>query len=93
MSPIYLYGCDRCNGKREILQGISDDAPICCNEPMTRLPTCPAKIEVKDKRGIRKYPEGYKEDYAKDYQGRLQGRKETKPTRKLAPARLKSTLR
>lgn len=82
MSPIYLYSCGECQGEAEVLQPFNSEPPVCCGVSMSKLPTAPAKIEIK---GI--HSGGYKKDYAKDYRRRLQERKEQKPTRKLAPAR------
>jgi len=65
--PIYRYGCEGCDKELEVIQSISGEALVCCGEPMRKLPTFPAKIEIKGKKS-----EGYKRDYAKDYRRRLQ---------------------
>ena len=65
--PIFLFQC--CGKEIEVIQGIDEDSPLCpdCGAKMDKLPTSPAKIEIK---GI--YSKGYKEGYAKDYRRRLQ---------------------
>jgi len=65
--PVYEYFCEECGKKVEVLQSLSGEAPLCCDEPMSKLPTFPAKIEIKGT-----HSKGYKEDYAKDYRRRLQ---------------------
>ena len=69
--PIYLFSC--CGREYEVLQGIDKDTPLCpdCGAKMTKLPTSPAKIEIKWG-GIKTHTRGYKEDYAEDYRRRLQ---------------------
>lgn len=66
--PIYLYSCGKCGKEVETLQSFSAEPPLCCDEAMKRLPTCPAKIEMKGS----PHSKGYKEGYAKDYRRRLE---------------------
>jgi len=65
--PIYLYECERCDKWIQVIQSLSGEPPICCNEAMRRLPTFPAKIGMK---GI--HSQGYKEGYSKEYLRRLE---------------------
>jgi len=67
MSPIYLYSCNGCKKEVEVIQSFSGEPPHCCGEVMNKLPTFPAKIEIKGT-----HSSGYKKDYAKDYRRRLQ---------------------
>ena len=76
MSPIYLLGCDRCGNETEVMQSFSAELPLCCGERMRYLPTCPAKIEIKDQAGNRTYSSGYKDGYAKDFRRRLATRRQ-----------------
>ena len=59
----------------EEIQSYDAEAPLCCGLPMSRLPTLPAKIDVKTKSGIKVRSKGYKEGYAKDYRRRLADRR------------------
>lgn len=70
--PLYEYYCEECGKQVEVIQSFSGEPPLCCGEPMHKLPTFPAKIEIKDKGRIKTHSKGYKEDYAKDYRRRLQ---------------------
>ena len=78
MSPLYDFGCDECGSEKEVVQRFAEEPPVCCGRPMHWLPTCPAKIDIKDKGGTRAYSKGYKEGYAKDYRRRLQESQEAK---------------
>lgn len=69
--PVYLFECERCRGKKEVLQNFSGEAPICCGEPMNKLPTHPTTIKIKAAGGVSIHSPGYKEDYAKNYRRRL----------------------
>ena len=51
--PIYLYQCEKCGTKSEILQGIHEGLPLCCGKPMKKLPTFPTMVKV---RGMGGYP-------------------------------------
>ena len=70
--PLYVYECKECKGIEEMVQSYDAEAPICCGVTMSRLPTLPAKIDVKVKGGIRTHSKGYKEGYAKNHQRRLE---------------------
>lgn len=65
--PIYEYQCEECKGIVEKIQSFDSDAPLCCGVAMSRLPTLPAKINIKGT-----HSKGYKEGYAKEYRRRLQ---------------------
>ena len=60
--PTYLYKCEKCGSKAEVIQSIVGGLPLCCGKAMTQLPTAPAMFKVK---GI--HSEGYKEGYKKEY--------------------------
>jgi len=62
--PIYLYKCERCSRKAEIIQGMVGGIPLCCGVVMAKIPTFPAMFKVK---GI--HSQGYKEGYKKEYLG------------------------
>ena len=70
--PLFDYQCEECKGIVEVIQSYDAEAPVCCGSPMSRLPTLPAKIDVKIKGGIKTHSKGYKEGYAKEYRRRLQ---------------------
>ena len=70
--PLYDYYCEECGSKKEVLQSFSGEVPLCCGQPMSKLPTYPAKIDVRIKGGTRTHSKGYKEGYYKEYQRRLQ---------------------
>lgn len=65
--PIYDYRCEECGLEAEILRGVGSEPPLCCDGSMTRVPTFPAMIRVRDERGSFLRSKGYKEGYAKDY--------------------------
>ena len=51
--PIYLYQCEKCSSKVEVLQSLSGGIPFCCGKPMKKLPTAPAMVKMK---GMGGYP-------------------------------------
>lgn len=70
--PIYLYECERCQKEAEVIQVIPGKAPLCCGASMNRLPTSPAKIQIKAKGGVKIHSKGYKEGYSREYLKRLE---------------------
>jgi len=65
--PIYLYKCEVCGSKVEMVQGITGAVPFCCGKSMTKLPTSPAIIRIKGMGGKLARNRGYKEGYSKEY--------------------------
>lgn len=59
--PIYLYKCEKCGSKVEVLSP-QGGVPLCCGKAMAKLPTFPAMFKMK---GI--HSQGYKEGYKKEY--------------------------
>lgn len=59
--PIYLYRCEKCGSKLEVLQNMSGIVQLCCGKAMTKVPQAPAVIKV---RGLnsptRRWAEKYK---------------------------------
>ena len=72
--PIYLYGC--CGKEVEVIQGITQDDPVCpdCGVKMLKKPTSPTKIEIKGTGGVTTHSKGYKEGYSDEYKRRLDER-------------------
>lgn len=71
--PIYIYECEKCGNKIEVLNG---GVPLCCGKAMAKRPTFPALVKWKGeggfpsmrrayKRGTAPYTKGYG-DVAKD---------------------------
>jgi len=65
--PIYLYKCEKCGNKTEVIQGIAEGTPFCCGKLMVKLPTSPAMIKMKGMDNVLMRSEGYKEGYSKEY--------------------------
>jgi len=44
--PIYLFSCGECNKRLELVLPMDAEAPVCCGEPMGKLPTFPAMVKI-----------------------------------------------
>ena len=49
--PIYLYRCEKCGNKLEVVQGFNEGIPLCCGKVMTKLPTTHAVFQMKGSHG------------------------------------------
>lgn len=49
--PIYLYRCEKCGTKLEVLQHMDGIAQLCCGKAMTKLPTTHAVFQMKGSHG------------------------------------------
>ena len=52
--PIYVYRCEKCRKKEESYRGMESANPICCETPMTKVPTFPAVTRVEGQYPSRK---------------------------------------
>lgn len=64
--PIFLYQCEECGDRIEILSP-QEGVPSCCGKSMTKLMSKPALMHRTNERGRTIRSKGYKEGYAKDY--------------------------
>lgn len=51
--PVYIYQCEKCKNRVEVLQGLQGGVPLCCGKAMTKMPTFPAMVKMK---GMGGYP-------------------------------------
>jgi len=56
--PIYLYQCEKCGSKTEVIQGWDGVALLCCGKAMSKMPTSQAMVKMK---GMGGYPSRRKE--------------------------------
>lgn len=44
--PLYVYRCEKCKGIKESVRSIDSENPLCCGEPMRKLPAPPALVRI-----------------------------------------------